>query len=153
MRRSRASRLAALALCLFGLASAAAQEYPVKPIRVVVGFAAGGPTDVIARIIAQDMSVMFGQSVIVDNRTGANSLIATELVAAAAPDGYTLMLCNIATHAITPARAKKLPYDHVRDFAFVSMVGTTPNVIVTHPAMAMKNLKDVIAYAKKIRAS
>jgi tripartite-type tricarboxylate transporter receptor subunit TctC len=71
------------------------------------------------------------------------------LTAAAPPDGYTLMLCNIASHAVTSARVKKLPYDHIRDFAFVSMVGTTPNVIATHPSMAMKSLKDVIAYAAR----
>jgi tripartite-type tricarboxylate transporter receptor subunit TctC len=126
------------------------QAYPVRPVRIIVGYPPGGGVDVAARIVAQGLSEVWGtQNAIVDNRPGAAGSIGTELTAAAAPDGYTLMLCQIASHAITPARAKKLPYDHVRDFAFVSMVGTTPNVIVTHPSLAMKNLKDVIAYAKK----
>lgn len=132
------------------LAPAYAQNYPVRPVRIIVGYPPGGGVDVAARIVAQGLTDVWGtQNAIVDNRPGAAGSIGTELTAAATPDGYTLMLCNVATHAITPARAKKLPYDHVRDFTFVSMVGTTPNVIVTHPSMAMKNLKDVIAYAKK----
>ena len=127
-----------------------AQNYPTRPVRIIVGYPPGGGVDVAARIVAQGLSEVWGtQNAIIDNRPGAAGGIGTELTAAATPDGYTLMLCNIASHAITPARAKKLPYDHVRDFAFVSMVGTTPNVIVTHPSMALKNLRDVIAYAKK----
>ena len=132
------------------LFTAHAQNYPARPVRIIVGYPPGGGVDVAARIVAQGLTDVWGnQSAIVDNRPGAAGGIGTELTAAATPDGYTLMLCNIASHAITPARAKKLPYDHVRDFAFVSMVGTTPNVIVTHPTMALKNLRDVIAYAKK----
>jgi tripartite-type tricarboxylate transporter receptor subunit TctC len=144
--------LAALALAIFAmpLGSAEAQNYPTRPVRILVGYPPGGGVDVGARIVAQGLTEVWGtQSALVDNRPGATGLIAAELTAAAPPDGYTLLLCQIASHAITPARAKKLPYDHIRDFSFVSMVGTTPNVIVTHPAMAMKNLKDVIAYAKK----
>src|SRR4051794_14750096 len=140
----------AVAIAAATLASAQAQNYPVRPVRIVVGYPPGGGVDVAARIVAQGLSEVWGtQNAIVDNRPGAAGGIGTELTAAAAPDGYTLMLCNVASHAITPARSKKLPYDHVRDFAFVSMVGTTPNVIVTHPTMALKNLRDVIAYAKK----
>jgi tripartite-type tricarboxylate transporter receptor subunit TctC len=140
----------AIAIAAATLAPAQAQNYPVRPVRIIVGYPPGGGVDVAARIVAQGLTEVWGtQNAIVDNRPGAAGSIGTELTAAAAPDGYTLMLCQIASHAITPARAKKLPYDHVRDFAFVSMVGTTPNVIVTHPTLAMKNLKDVIAYAKK----
>ncbi|MGZ5095910.1 MAG: Bug family tripartite tricarboxylate transporter substrate binding protein [Burkholderiales bacterium] len=140
----------AVAIAAATLAPAQAQNYPVRPVRIIVGYPPGGGVDVAARIVAQGLSEVWGtQNAIVDNRPGAAGGIGTELTAAAAPDGYTLMLCNVASHAITPARAKKLPYDHVRDFAFVSMVGTTPNVIVTHPSMAMKNLSDVIAYARK----
>jgi tripartite-type tricarboxylate transporter receptor subunit TctC len=139
-----------VALSAAALATAQAQTYPTRAVRIIVGYPPGGGVDVAARIVAQGLSEVWAtQNAIVDNRPGAAGGIGTELTAAAAPDGYTLMLCNVASHAITPARAKKLPYDHVRDFAFVSMVGTTPNVIVTHPAMAMKNLRDVIAYAKK----
>ena len=140
----------AVAIAATLLAPAQAQNYPVRPVRIIVGYPPGGGVDVAARIVAQGLSEVWGtQNAVVDNRPGAAGAIGTELTAAAAPDGYTLMLCQIASHAITPARAKKLPYDHVRDFAFVSMVGTTPNVIVTHPSLAMKNLKDVIAYARK----
>jgi tripartite-type tricarboxylate transporter receptor subunit TctC len=145
-------RLSAFAVLALATASSIvdAQTYPTRPVRIIVGYPPGGGVDVAARIVAQGLTEVWGtQSAIIDNRPGAAGGIGTELAAAATPDGNTLMLCNIASHAITPARAKKLPYDHVRDFAFVSMVGTTPNVIVTHPAMAMKNLKDVIAYAKK----
>src|SRR6185503_8297483 len=151
--REESMRVATLVLCAsigaLNFVAAHAQSYPTRPVRIIVGYPPGGGVDVGARIVAQGLTEVWGnQNAIVDNRPGATGAIATELTAAAAPDGYTLMLCQIASHAITPARAKKLPYDHIRDFAFVSMVGTTPNVIVTHPSMAMKNLKDVIAYAK-----
>src|SRR5438105_14344750 len=96
------------------LAPAQAQNYPVRPVRIIVGYPPGGGVDVAARIVAQGLSEVWQtQSAIVDNRPGAAGGIGTELTAAATPDGYTLMLCNIASHAITPARAKKLPYDHV----------------------------------------
>ena len=140
----------AVAIAASAFAPAQAQNYPVRPVRIIVGYPPGGGVDVAARIVAQGLTEVWGtQNAIIDNRPGAAGSIGTELTAAATPDGYTLMLCNIASHAITPARAKKLPYDPVRDFAFVSMVGTTPNVIVTHPSMAMKTLKDVTAYAKR----
>jgi tripartite-type tricarboxylate transporter receptor subunit TctC len=127
-----------------------AQNYPTRPVRIIVGYPPGGGVDVAARIVAQGLTEVWGnQNSIVDNRPGAAGGIGTELTAAAAPDGYTLLLCTIASHGITPARAKKLPYDHIKDFSFVSMVGTTPNILVTHPSLAMKNLKDVIAYARK----
>jgi tripartite-type tricarboxylate transporter receptor subunit TctC len=132
-----------------GFASAYAQNYPTRPVRIFVGYPPGGGVDIAARIVAHGLSEVWGnQNAIIDNRPGAAGGIATELTAAAAPDGHTLMLCQIASHAITPARAKKLPYDHIRDFSFVSLVGTTPNAIATHPALAMKNLKEVIAYAR-----
>ena len=141
---------AALVVGMAACAHVQAQSYPARPVRIMVGYAPGGGVDVAARIVAQGLTEVWGsQTALVDNRPGAAGAIATELTAKAAPDGHTLMLCQIASHAITPARARKLSYDHIKDFAFVSMVGTTPNVIVTHPAMAMKNLKDVIAYAKK----
>jgi tripartite-type tricarboxylate transporter receptor subunit TctC len=147
--RFRRSALA-LALAAATLTSAYAQNYPTRPVRIIVGYPPGGGVDVAARIVGQGLSEVWGnQNAIIDNRAGAAGSIGTELTAAAAPDGYTLLLCQVASHAITPARAKKLPYDHIKDFSFVSMVGTTPNVIVTHPSLAMKNLRDVIAYARK----
>lgn len=142
---------AAVALATATIAfDAIAQTYPTRPVRIIVGFAPGGGVDLAARIVAQGLSQVWGnQNAIVENRPGAAGGIATEITAAAAPDGYTTMLCQIGSHAITPARAKKLPYDHIRDFGFVSMVGTTPNILVTHPSMALKSLRDVIAYAKR----
>jgi tripartite-type tricarboxylate transporter receptor subunit TctC len=141
---------AAVVVAVASCAGAQAQNYPSRPVRIMVGYAPGGGVDVAARIVAHGLTEMWGnQTAVVDNRPGAAGAIATELTAKAAPDGYTLMLCQIASHAITPARQKKPTYDHMKDFSFVSMVGTTPNVIATHPAMAMKTLKDVIAYAKK----
>lgn len=141
---------AALVAGMAACATVQAQSYPARPVRIMVGYAPGGGVDVAARIVAQGLTEVWGnQTALVDNRPGAAGAIATELTAKAAPDGYTLMLCQVASHAITPARVKKPTYDHLKDFSFVSMVGTTPNVIVTHPSMAMKGLKDVIAYAKK----
>jgi tripartite-type tricarboxylate transporter receptor subunit TctC len=141
---------AAVVVAVASCATAQAQNYPTRPVRIMVGYAPGGGVDVAARIVAHGLTEVWGnQTAVVDNRPGAAGAIATELTAKAAPDGYTLMLCQIASHAITPARQKKPTYDHMKDFSFVSMVGTTPNVIATHPAMAMKTLKDVIAYAKK----
>jgi tripartite-type tricarboxylate transporter receptor subunit TctC len=129
---------------------AAAQSYPARPVRILVGYAPGGGVDVAARIVAQGLTEVWGnQTALVENRPGAAGNIATELTASAAPDGYTLLLCTIASHGITPARSKKLSYDPVKSFSFPSMVGITPNIIVTHPAMAMRSLKDVIAYARK----
>ncbi len=125
------------------------QNYPTKPVRIMVGYPPGGGVDVGARIVGQGLTDVWGVQTVIENRPGGTGLVATQLTAQAPPDGYTLMLCQIASHAITPARAKKLPFDHIRDFAFVSMVGTLPNVIVTHPTMAIRTLKDVIAYAKK----
>ena len=148
MRVSRAACLALLSVA--SVAPVQAQNYPTRPVRIMVGYAPGGGVDVAARIVAQGLTEVWGnQTAVVDNRPGAAGAIATELTAKAAPDGSTLMLCQVASHAITPARVKKPTYDHIKDFSFVSMVGTTPNVIVTHPSLAMKTLKDVIAYAKK----
>jgi len=131
-------------------APAAAQSYPTRPVRILVGYAPGGGVDVAARIVAQGLTDVWGnQTAIVENRPGAAGSIATEVTATANPDGHTLLLCTIASHGITPARARKLTYDPIKDFCFASMVGITPNIIVTHPSMAMRSLKDVIAYARK----
>lgn len=142
---------AACAALLFAVAPAPvhAQNYPTHPVRIIVGFPPGGGVDLAARVVAQGLTEVWGnQNAIVDNKPGAGSAIGTELTAAAAPDGYTLTLCQIASHAIIPARTQKPPYDNIKDFSFVSMVGTTPNTLVGHPSLPMKNLHDVLAYAK-----
>ena len=125
-----------------------AEAYPNKPVRVMVGYAPGGGVDLAARLVAAALGDLWGNTALVDNRPGAAGAIATEITARATPDGYTLMLCQIASHAITPARAKNLPYDHLKDFAFVSMIGSMPNVFVVHPAVPIKSLAEFIAYAK-----
>ncbi len=125
------------------------QAYPNKPVRIMVGYTPGGGVDTTARIVAAALSDLWGSTVLVENRPGAAGNIATEYTAKASPDGYTLLLCNIASHSITPARfGKKLTYDHVRDFAFPSMIGGVPNVFMVHPSMPATTLRQYIAYAK-----
>jgi len=138
-----------LMLFAFGLAlPAAAQQYPAKPVRIMVGFAPGGGVDTAARIVAAGLADLWGSTVFVENRPGAAGGVATEFTAKAPPDGYTLILCQIASHAITPARVKKLPYDHIADFAFPSMIGSVTNVFMVHPSMPTKTLREFIALAK-----
>ncbi|HEV2007085.1 MAG TPA: tripartite tricarboxylate transporter substrate binding protein [Burkholderiales bacterium] len=128
--------------------NALAQSYPNKPIRLLVGFAPGGGTDIVARVIGQKLSDYWGQQVIVENRAGATGTIAADLVAKAAPDGYTLLMGHVNSNAIAPTIFKKLPYDAVRDFASVTYVGYVPNVLAVHPSLPVKTVKDLIALAK-----
>ena len=138
-----------LVTCILGLGTAAAQPYPSKTVRIMVGYTPGGGVDTTARIMAAALTELWGTQVVVENRPGAAGNIATEITAKAAPDGYTLVLCNIGSHAITPARFKaKLTYDPVRDFAFPVMIGGVPNVLMAHPSMPTKSLREYIAYAK-----
>ncbi len=138
---------AVLATCAFS-AGAAERPYPTKPIRLIVPYAPGGGNDTMARAIGNKLTETWGQQVIIDNRPGANGLVAGEMAAKAAPDGYTLFMANIGSHAINPALYKKIPYDPVNDFAPVSLLGTTTNVLVVHPSTPVKSLKELIAYAK-----
>ena len=143
-----AAAAAAAALCLGAPLTASAQAgYPSKPIRFVVGFAPGGTTDILARTLAQKMNESIGQSVIVENRPGANTSIATELVARAAPDGHTILL-NAQGHA-TNATLMKLAFDPLRDFSFISLVAETQNLIVTHPSFPPKTVRELIAFSKQ----
>ncbi len=129
---------------------ACAQAYPAKPVRIMVGYTPGGGVDTTARIAAQSMTEAWGSQVIVENRPGAAGNIATEFTARAAPDGYTLVLCNIGSHGVTPARfGTKLTYDPIADFSFPARFGGVPNVLMVHPSVPMKTLRDFIAYAKK----
>ncbi len=124
-----------------------AQTYPTKTIRVIVPFTPGGGNDISARFIAQRLTEAFKQSVIVENRPGAGSTVGTDMVAKSAPDGYTLMVIHNAI-AINQTLYPKLPYDAVRDFAQVALVGVTTNTLVVHPTLPVKNTKDLIALAK-----
>src|SRR3954471_17549873 len=129
-------------------AVAAAQSYPSKPVRLIVPFAAGGNVDITARQIAPGLSELLGQNFLVDNRVGAGGVIGAEAVARAAPDGYTLMMGSNSTVSVAPALYPKLNYHPVRDFAPVSLVATTPFVLVVHPSVPAKSVTDLIALAK-----
>jgi len=125
-----------------------AQTWPAKPIRLMVGFAPGGGTDIVARVLAQKLSEWWGQQVVVENRAGATGTIAADFVAKSAPDGYTLLMGHVNSNAIAPTLFKKLPYDAVKDFASVTYVGYVPNVLTVHPSLPTKTVKDLIALAK-----
>jgi tripartite-type tricarboxylate transporter receptor subunit TctC len=138
-------------LCLLlslGTTAWAQSDYPRQPIRLVVGFASGGISDVLARAIAAKMSVNLGQQVVVDNKPGAGTTIAADLVAHAAPDGYTLLFQDITSHAINTALYAKLPYDSVKDFTPVGMIASTPLMLVVHPSSPAKSVKELLALMK-----
>jgi tripartite-type tricarboxylate transporter receptor subunit TctC len=139
--------LTAIALALLG-ASALAQSYPNKPIRLVVGFTPGGVSDVLARAMSAKLSQNLGQQVVVDNRPGAGTTIASEFIAKSAPDGYTLYFCDATTHAINASLYTRLPYDSVKDFAFISLVASTPLLLVVNPALPARTVPELIALAK-----
>ena len=142
---------AALVTCmLLVCAQAAAQSaasYPARPIRIVVPFAAGGPSDVGARTLAQGLSQSWRQTIVVDNRIGAAGIIGADIVAKSAPDGYTLLMAQVGD-AISMSLYSKLPYNFIRDFAPITLVGQTPFILVAHPSLPVKTVQDLIAVAK-----
>src|SRR5688572_18195874 len=138
--------LAGGALAGFAVA-AAAQTYPVKPVRMIVPFVAGGNTDIIARVVSAEMTKNLGQQIVIENRGGAGSVIGTELAAKSPPDGYTLLMVS-AAHVINPAMVKKLPYDSIKDFAPISIVADVPTAFAVHPQLPAKNVKEFVALAK-----
>ena len=128
-------------------AASFAQDYPARPIRLILGFAPGGSTDLVARVVGQKLAEAWGQQVVVDNRPGANGMIGADLVAKANPDGYSLLLSSIGPMAIN-ASLYKMPYDIVADFAPVTYTGNVTNLLVVHPSVAAANVKELIALAK-----
>jgi len=134
---------------VFGAAVAAAQGYPAKPVRVIVPFPPGGGTDIMARTLADKLAGRLGQQLIVDNRSGAGGALGTELAAKAAPDGYTLIMNSSSALVIGPNLVRKPPYDPLRDFAPVILVSSAPNVLVIHPSVPAKTVKELIALAKR----
>jgi tripartite-type tricarboxylate transporter receptor subunit TctC len=138
--------LAALLLAAIS-GAAAAQTWPAKPVRIVVGYPPGGPTDVLARIVAQKLTESWGQQVLVDNRPGASGMIGAEVTVRAAPDGYTLLMVPV-TYAVTPSLYPKMSYDAVRDLAPVAQVAAAPFMLVVHPTLPVKTVKDLIALAR-----
>lgn len=139
-----------LALAWLGAAAlpANAQTWPTRQIRIVLPFAAGGSTDVIARTVGQRLSETLGQPVLIDNRPGAAGAIATDHVAKAAPDGYTWLMATTSTHSILPVLNPKLPYDPKQDFALVSLVARAPNILIASPTLPVSNVAELIALAR-----
>ena len=142
----RCACLVAVLVLAAGLAQA--QSYPAKPVRIIAPFPAGGGTDIVARILARRLAEDFSQSFVVDNRTGAAGIIGCEAVARSAPDGYTLLMGTTGTHTTNPAVFAKLPYDPVKDFAPVALAASSPFVLVVHPSVPAKTLRELLALAK-----
>lgn len=136
------------ALLLGTVSDAQAQSYPGKPVRMIIPFAAGGPTDLFGRIIAQKLTELWSQTVVVENRPGASTIIGTEAASKAAPDGYTLLLGTSTSHAANVSLFSKLPYDPNKDFAPISFLGITPLILVVHPSVPAQTVKELIALAK-----
>jgi len=137
----------AVAVCLSAHA-AGAQNFPSRPVTLVVPFPAGSTTDLVGRILAEELGKSIGQNVVVENRGGAGGSIGTESVARAAPDGHTLLMGTIGTHSINPAVYAKINYDPIQDFAPIIQFGTAPNVLVVNPSLPVNNVKELIAYIR-----
>jgi tripartite-type tricarboxylate transporter receptor subunit TctC len=145
---SRIPTSAVILCCSFAASAAQAQQYPARPIRLVLGFAPGGASDTMARVIATRLSESLGQPVVIDNRAGAGGNIAAEIVARSAPDGYTMLLGNNGMLAVNVSLYAKLGFDPVRDFAPVILVASQPNILVVHPAVTAHTVKDLIGLLK-----
>ena len=147
MTRNVLRIIGALALA-FGIPAHAQAPYPNHPVKIVVPFPAGGTTDILARETAQRLTQTLGQSFVVDNRPGAAGNIGAELVAKSPPDGYTMLMGTVGTHAINASLYQKMPYDHVKDFVPVVLVAGVPNVLVVNPSVPVKTVQELIDYAK-----
>jgi tripartite-type tricarboxylate transporter receptor subunit TctC len=140
--------MAWLCLAAAGVTLAAPAGYPNRPVKIIAPQAPGGGVDLVARIVAERLTRVLGQSVYVENQAGAGGAIATQAAARAAPDGYTLMIGYVATHATNPA-VRKVPYDAVKDFTPIAMIGGTPNVLAVRPSLPVKTLAELVEYAQK----
>jgi tripartite-type tricarboxylate transporter receptor subunit TctC len=125
-----------------------ARDFPNRPLRQIVPFPPGGGVDIVTRIVGAKWSEFLGQPIVVENRAGAGGTVGADHAANAAPDGYTLLTCQVASHGVSPAIYNKLPYDHIRDFAPVSLIGKTPNVLVVHPSVPAHSLKEFVELVK-----
>ena len=142
--------LALVATFTHGAVTAHADDsYPSRPIRIIVSFSAGGPTDTVARVIGAKLTDILGQQFLVENKAGAGGNIGADLVAKAPPDGYTLLMATVSTHAINPGLYKKIPYDPVRDFSAVAQIGVTPTLLSVHPSVPAHDAKSLIALVKQ----
>ena len=141
--------IAALATLAWHFPAASwAQSYPAKPVRYVVPFPAGASPDIVARLLTEQLSRMWGQQVLVENRSGAGGTVGAAFAAKSPADGYTLFQCNIASSAIAPSLYTKMPYDHQRDFAPISRIGVSASILVVHPSMPARSVKEFVAYAR-----
>src|ERR1043166_9495354 len=147
LHRSYWLALAIFASCHCALAQEDPAKYPTKPVHIVVGFAAGGGNDIIARVYGQKLSETLGQPVVIENKPGGGAIVATEYVAKSTPDGYTLLV-GASGMAINPAVYARLPYDSVRDFVAISELGSFPLIMIVNPSSAIKSVADLVAYAK-----
>jgi tripartite-type tricarboxylate transporter receptor subunit TctC len=127
---------------------AGAQEWPAKPVRIIVPFAPGGTADTLGRLVAQKLTETFKENFVIENRGGAGGVIGSELVAKAEPDGYTLVVSGVASHCIAPALRKDFPFDPLRDFTHIALFGGPPGVLVVNPSLPVQDIKELIAYAK-----
>src|SRR5262245_20880006 len=143
---ARALRLVSLIFALtLGFASASVKAddtYPNRPVRIIVSFSAGGPTDIVGRVFAAKLSELLGQQFFVENKVGAGGNIGADQVAKAPPDGYTLLVATVSTHAINPGLYSKMPYDPIKDFAPIAHVGITPTTLNVHPSVPAKDVKE-----------
>ncbi len=140
--------IAILLCCAVWASPAAAQVWPSKPVRLIVPFAPGGSADTLGRLVAQKLSESFKQTFVVENRSGAGGVIGSELAAKAPADGYTLLVSGVASHCIAPALSKEFPFDPLRDFTHIALFGGPPGVLVVHPGIAAKDLKEFVALVK-----
>ena len=148
MQRSRFAAAAAIAAGVAFCTQAFAQAYPTKPVKVVVPFAAGGAVDILTRVLGEKLTPVLGQSVVVEPVTGAGGNIGSAQVAKAAPDGYTLLMATTGTHTINPGLYKNMPFDAVKDFAPITIIASVPNLLVVHPDVPARSVKELIALAK-----
>ena len=151
MAKIHKARLGSLvtALALLCTSAVAEEAYPSKPVRMIVSFAAGGPTDIVARVIGARMGDQLGQQFVVENRTGAGGNLGADVVAKAAPDGYTMLMATVSTHAINPGLYPKIPYDPIRDFVPIAQVGVTPTLLGVHPSVPATDVKSLAALVKQ----
>jgi tripartite-type tricarboxylate transporter receptor subunit TctC len=147
MTKSLAGLLAALTICSFGFGPAQAQDYPARPVKILIAFPVGGLLDTVSRVVGEKMSGLLGQQFLIEARPGAGGTIATQALAKADPDGYTLMMIN-DNHALNPSVFKNIPYDSIKDFAPIGFVGFTPLILAANPNVPAKDVKELVALAK-----
>jgi tripartite-type tricarboxylate transporter receptor subunit TctC len=141
--------LAAAGLALFCIGASHAQtDFPNRPLRQIVPFPPGGGVDIVTRLVGAKWGEILGQPIAVENRAGAGGNVGADVAARATPDGYTLFSCQVASHGVSPALYNKLPYDHIRDFAPISLIGKTPNVLVVHPSVPVQSVREFVDYVK-----